>query len=60
MRTRVKGTPISKQAMKLNKSPAAVSRVIARLKVKYDRARAYSDKLPERKFSAKETWMDTH
>ena len=58
MRTRVKGWTITKQARELNMSEANVKKVIARLKLKYDKVQKYDPLLPPRKFSAKETYMD--
>lgn len=60
LRTRVAGWPRSKQAMEFGMSMATVDRIIKRLKVKYDNVSKYNPVLPPRKFSAKETWMDTH
>lgn len=60
IRTRVHGWTITKQAMTFGMSTAAVNRIIKRLKVKYDAVQPYSPLLPTRKFSAKETYMDTH
>lgn len=41
-------------------SLATIDRIIARLKVKYDNVQKYDPILPPRKFSAEETYMDTH
>lgn len=60
IRTRVKGWTITKQAMTSGMSPAAVNRVIRRLKIKYDNVQPYSPLLPPRRHSAAETYMDTH
>ena len=60
IRTRVKGWTITKQAMTFGMSPAAVNRVIRRLKIKYDNVQPYSPLLPPRRHSAAETYMDTH
>lgn len=60
MRTRVAGWTISEQAEKLGLSESTVSRIIKRLKCKYDRVQKYSPLLPPRKASEKETYMDTH
>lgn len=60
IRTRVYGWTITKQAMTFGMSTAAVNRIIKRLKIKYDAVQPYSPLLPPRKFSAKETYMDTH
>lgn len=61
MRTRAKGFPVSKQATDLCLSESTVAKRIALLKRKYDKVQAeYPDKFPPRKFSAKETWLDTN
>lgn len=60
IRTRAEGWSITEQSMKLNMSTAKISRIIARLKIKYDNVQKYDVLLPPRKFSAKETYMDEH
>lgn len=60
IRTRAKGYTITKQADELNMSVDNVNKIIARLKIKYDNVEKYNPLLPPRKFSAKETYMDTH
>lgn len=60
MRTRVRGWTITQQSIAFDMSPAAVNRIIKRLKIKYDNVQPYSQLLPPRKFSAGETYMDTH
>lgn len=61
MRSRVKGMTVTQQAMELNKSESSVHRMINQLKKKYDAVQAeHPDRFPPRKFSAKETYMDTH
>lgn len=60
MRTRISGWTITKQAMELGMSEAKVSKIIARLKKKYDKVQKYEPLLPPRKSSAKETYMDEH
>lgn len=60
MRTRLAGWTRTKQSMELHMSMRKVDAIIARLKVKYDKVQPYSDILPPRKFSAEETYMDTH
>lgn len=61
METRIKGWSVSKQSMELGMSESSVAKRIALLKKKYDGVqKLHPDKLPERKFSASETWMDTH
>ena len=60
MRTRVAGWSRTKQSMELGMSLSTVDRIIKRLKIKYDNCEKYSPILPPRKFSAEETYMDTH
>lgn len=60
IRTRVAGWTITKQSLKFNLSVATVNNIIKRLKVKYDNVQKYDPILPPRKFSVKETYMDTH
>lgn len=60
MRTRVAGWSRTKQSMKLGMSMSTIDRIIRRLKAKYDFVQKYSAILPPRKFSAEETYMDTH
>lgn len=60
IRTRCNGWSRTKQSQELNMSLSTVDRIIKRLKVKYDKVQPYSPLLPPRKFSARETWMDTH
>lgn len=60
MRTRIRGKTVTQQSMELGMSVSKVNRIIARLKVKYDNVQPCSDILPPRRFSAKETYMDTH
>lgn len=61
MTTRVKGWTITKQSMSFHMSKSKIDKMVARLKVKYDAVqRDNPDTMPERKFSAKETYMDTH
>lgn len=60
LRTRASGYTITQQAMKLNMSEAKVSKIIARLKVKYDEVAKYNPLLPPRKASAQETYMDNN
>lgn len=60
MRTRIAGWSRSKQAMALHISVETLDRLIRLLKQKYDKVQPLSPLLPPRKFSAKETWMDTH
>lgn len=61
MRTRVKGYTVTQQAMENNCSVSTVEKTIKKLKLLYDGVqKQFPDELPERKFSAKETYMDTH
>lgn len=60
METRVQGWSQTRQCAEYGLSPATLSRIIARLKKKYDVAQQNNPELPPRRFSAKETWMDTH
>ena len=60
MRTRMQGWSITKQSLEFHMSVSKVNRIIKRLKVKYDNVQPYSDLLPPRRFSAQETYMDTH
>lgn len=56
LETRVKGWSIIKQALKLDMSKSKVEYITKRLKQKYDLVQPYSDILPKRKLSAKETY----
>ena len=60
MRTRIDGWAVTKQAMHLHMSEANVHRLIKILKCKYDAVAAGNPDLPPRRYSAKETYMDTH
>lgn len=60
MRTRMNGWTITQQSIEFGMSTATINRIIRRLKVKYDNVQPYSPILPPRRFSAKETYMDTH
>ena len=60
MRTRVAGWSRTRQARELHISIETLDRLIRLLKCKYDKVQPYSPLLPPRRFSAKETWMDTH
>jgi len=60
LRTRAAGWSRTKQCMEFNMSMSTLDRIIRRLKVKYDHAQKYSVILPPRRFSAEETYMDTH
>lgn len=58
LRTRIQNWPVSKQAMELNCSESLIHKRINMLKKKYDAVQKLDSRLPERKKSAKETWMD--
>jgi len=58
LRTRIMGYSITQQAQEFNISESTVNRIVARLKQRYDEVQPYSDKLPKRRKSAKEDWMD--
>jgi len=60
MRTRVKGLTVTQQALMFHVSKSTVEKTIAKLKRIYDEVQRINPELPERKFSAKETYMDTH
>lgn len=60
IRSRAYGTTITAQAEYLHMSVDNVKKIIAKLKQKYDLIEKNNDKLPPRKYSAKETYMDTH
>lgn len=60
MRTRVAGWTITEQSMKLGMSVSKVNKLTKRCKVKYDNCQKHSLLLPPRKFSAQETYQDTH
>ena len=61
LESRIQGTPISEQSYQLNVSPSTVSRMISKMKKKYDTVqKLHPDLFPPRKYSAKETWMDEH
>lgn len=61
MRSRVRGSTVTEQALYLNKSEATIHRMIRTLKDLYDEVqREHPDDLPPRKKSAKEDYMDTH
>lgn len=60
MRTRLAGWSRTRQSMELHMSLRKIDTIISRLKRRYDLVQPYSDILPPRRFSAKETYMDTH
>lgn len=61
MRGRVRNMTVTEMSMNLGKSEATIHRMIKMIKIKYDLVqKEYPDEFPERKASAKETYMDTH
>lgn len=61
MNTRIKGMTITEQSLKFNCSKSLIDKTIKKLKVKYDEVQKnHPDELPERKFSAKELYMDSN
>lgn len=58
MRTRVAGWTIKKQAFEFNMSESKVSKIIARLKVKYDYIQKTDPLFPPRIISTKEKYLD--
>lgn len=59
LRMRIMGYSVVQTSLELDMSVSSVNRAISMLKQKYDGVQPLSDgKLPARKFSAKETWMD--
>jgi len=58
LRMRIMGYSVVQTSMELCLSEATIHRTVAKLKAKYDKVQPLSDKLPPRRFSAKETWMD--
>lgn len=58
LRMRIMGYGIIKTSLELNVSESTVSRTVALLKKKYDLVQPLSDKLPKRRHSKQETWMD--
>lgn len=56
----VAGLTISEQVEKFNISVGKVTRIIKRLKWKYDNVQKYCKDLPLRKMSADELYMNTH
>ena len=61
MRTRISGSTITEQASRNCCSKSKVEKTIANLKKRYDLLqKQYPDKLPPRKFSAKEVYMDNN
>lgn len=60
LRTRIMGHSITQQSIEFNLSRSTINRIISNLKRKYDEVQKLSDKLPERRSSAEETWMDNN
>lgn len=60
MRTRLAGWTRTRQSMELHMSLRKIDTIIFRLKKKYDDVQPYSTILPPRRYSAKETYMDTN
>lgn len=61
MRSRVKGSTITQQAIQLNKSEATIHRMVRSLKHKYDIVqKEHPDVFPIRIHSVKEDYMDNH
>lgn len=61
LETRIKGWSIVKQCIEFSCSESTINRTVALLKQKYDNVQKHHpDELPPRRFSMKETWMDTH
>lgn len=58
METRVKGWSRTQQCFEFGLSPAALDRMIARLKRKYDECQRHNPELPKRRTSKEETWQD--
>lgn len=58
LRTRIMGYSITQQEEEFNLSRSTINRIINRLKKKYDEVQPLSEKLPRRRSSAVETWMD--
>ena len=61
MESRIKGVPVSLQAVHLCCSDATVHRMIAKIKIKYDNVqKEHPDKFPPRRTSKEEKWMDSN
>lgn len=60
IRTRVAGWSRTKQCDELGISMSTLDKMIALLKVKYDKVAKYDVLLPPRKSSKQETWMDNN
>lgn len=60
LETRIRGFSITQQSQLLSISESTVNRLIRGIKTKYDRVQPMSDKLPPRRSSKQEEWMDTH
>lgn len=61
LESRVKGKTVREQSLHLHRSESSIHRDLQRIKKLYDVIQEeYPDKLPKRRYSAKETYMDTH
>lgn len=60
LETRVRGIPISQQAIMFNMSESSVNRIIKTLKLKYDCVQHYHPDLPVRRKSREEIYMDNN
>lgn len=60
LRDRMRGITRVEMSILYNCSIATIDRTIKRLKVKYDKVQPHSEKLPPRRFSYLETYMDEH
>lgn len=60
LRTRIQAMTVTEQSRLFNVSESTIHRTISILKTKYDLVQPFSDKLPPRKFSKKEKYMDEH
>lgn len=61
MKHRIEGKPITWMSIQLNCSESKIHRAVNLLKKKYDAVqKEHPTEMPERKYSAKETWMDSH
>ena len=60
LRTRAMGWTRTKQSVEFGMSLSTIYRIIKMLKIKYDKVEKNNPGLPPRKFSAEETYMDSH
>lgn len=60
MRTRAQGWTRTKQAREFGMSMSTLDRIIKRLKIKYDAVQLNNPKLPKRKHSDLEDYMDAN